>query len=85
LYPTGFVSATLPFEHPGLERSHRPRPVPVDSGLAGGVLAVRVADLVVVDGAGGTQLLARRRGGAGARRGPGGVVHGGRGHPGRAR
>jgi hypothetical protein len=34
-----------------------PRPVPVGSGLAGGVLAVRVADLVVVDGADGAELL----------------------------
>jgi hypothetical protein len=32
--------------------------VPVGSGLAGGVLAVRVADLVVADGADGTELLA---------------------------
>jgi hypothetical protein len=57
LYPIGFVSATLPLDHPGLERSRRPRPVPVGSGLAGGVLAVRVADLVVADGADGTELL----------------------------
>jgi Insertion element 4 transposase N-terminal/Transposase DDE domain len=58
LYPTGFVPATLPLDHPGLARSRRPRPVPVGSGLAGGVLAVRVADLVVADGADGTELLA---------------------------
>ena len=32
--------------------------MPVGSGLAGGVLAVRVADLVVADGADGTELLA---------------------------
>jgi len=57
LYPTAFVPATLPLEHPGLERSRRPRSVPVGAGLAGGVLAVRVADLVVADGADGTELL----------------------------
>lgn len=58
LYPTAFVSATLPLEHPGLERSRRARPVPAGSGLAGGVIAVRVADLVVADGADGADLLA---------------------------
>ncbi len=82
LYPTGFVPATLPLDHPGLARSRRPRPVPVGSGLAGGVLAVRVADLVVADGADGTDLLAPVGAGPVARRGSGGVVHGGRGHPG---
>ncbi len=39
-------------------RSRQPRPVPVGAGLAGGVLAVRVADLVVADAAGGAELLA---------------------------
>jgi hypothetical protein len=58
LYPTAFVPATLPLDHPGLERLRRPRPVPVGSGLAGGVLVVRVADLVVADCADGTELLA---------------------------
>jgi hypothetical protein len=32
--------------------------LPEGAGLAGGVLAVRVADLVVVDAADGTELLA---------------------------
>ena len=57
LYPTELVAAMLPLEHPGLERSRYPRPVPAGSGLAGGVLAVRVADLVSVDAADGTDLL----------------------------
>ena len=52
-----FVPATLPLDHPGLMRSRRPRPAQVGPGLAGGVLAVRVADLVVADGADGTELL----------------------------
>jgi hypothetical protein len=58
LYSTALVAATLPLDHPGLERSRSPRAVPVGSGLAGGVLAVRVADLVVVDAADGTEFLA---------------------------
>jgi hypothetical protein len=58
LYPTALVPATLPLDHPGLERSRQPQPVPVGYGLAGGVVAVRVADLVVTDGAHGTDLLA---------------------------
>jgi hypothetical protein len=57
LYSIGFVGATLPLDHPGLTRSRRPRPVPVGSGLAGGLLAVRAGDLVVVDGADGVDLL----------------------------
>jgi hypothetical protein len=57
LYPTALVAATLPLEHPGLARSRRPRPVPPGAALAGGVLAVRVADLVVADAADGTELL----------------------------
>jgi len=57
LYLTGFVPATLPLDHPGLTRSRRPRPVPMGSGLAGGVLAVRAADLIVADGADGIELL----------------------------
>jgi hypothetical protein len=57
LCPMALVPATLPLEHPGLERSRRPRPLPVGAGLAGGVVAVRVADLVAVDGADGTVLL----------------------------
>jgi hypothetical protein len=58
LYPTELAAATLPLVHPGLARSRSPRPVPVGSGLAGGVLAVRVADLVSVDAGDGTGLLA---------------------------
>jgi len=58
LYPTELVAARLPLDHPGLVRSRRPRPVPEGSGLAGGVLAVRVADLVVTDGVDGSELLA---------------------------
>ena len=58
MYPTASVPAMLPLDHPGLERSRRPRPVPVGPGLAGGMLAVRVADLVVADGADGNELLA---------------------------
>src|SRR2546422_745671 len=44
----------LPLDHPGLvlEPMPRPRPEPVGAGLAGGVVAVRLADLSVVDGAG---------------------------------
>jgi hypothetical protein len=57
LYPTGFVAATLPLDHPGFIRSRVARPGPQGSGLAGGVLAVRVADLVVVDGVDGAELL----------------------------
>jgi Insertion element 4 transposase N-terminal/Transposase DDE domain len=48
----------LPLDHPGLERSRRPAAVLLGSGLAGGVLAVRVADLVEVDTADDTGLLA---------------------------
>ena len=58
MYATAFVPATLPLDHPGPERSRRPRPVPVGVELAGGVLAVRVADLVVADGVDGFELLA---------------------------
>jgi Insertion element 4 transposase N-terminal/Transposase DDE domain len=57
LYPTGFVSATLPLDHPGFIRSRALRSGPQGSGLAGGVLAVRVADLVWVDGVGGADVL----------------------------
>jgi hypothetical protein len=57
LYPTASVPAMLPLDHPGLVRSRRLRPVPAGSGLAGGVLAVRVADLVVAAGVDGAELL----------------------------
>ena len=57
MYPTRFVSATLPLDHPGLVRSVRPRPEPVGAGLAGGVVAVRLADLDAVDGVNGSQVL----------------------------
>ena len=51
MYPTAFVPAMLPLEHPGLTRVRAPRPVPEGEGLAGGVLAVRAADLAAaVDG-----------------------------------
>lgn len=58
MYPTALAAAMLPLDHPGLVRSRQPRPVPAGSGLAGGVLAVRVADLVAVDAVDGTDLLA---------------------------
>lgn len=57
MYPTGFVAATLPLDHSGFLRSRVPRPGPQGSGLAGGVLAVRVADLVLADGVDGAGLL----------------------------
>ena len=57
MYPTGFVVATLPLDHPGFVRSRVPRPGPEGAGLAGGVLAVRVADLVLADGVDGADLL----------------------------
>jgi hypothetical protein len=57
LYPTRFVPATLPLDHPGLARSVRSRPEPVGAGLAGGVVAVRLADLAAVDGVDGTPVL----------------------------
>lgn len=58
MYPTRFVAATLPLDHSGFVRSRVVRPGPQGSALAGGVLAVRVADLVVVDGVDGAELLA---------------------------
>lgn len=58
MYPFELVAATLPLDHHGLRRSRQPRAVPPGSGLAGGMLAVRVADLVEVDTADDTGLLA---------------------------
>jgi hypothetical protein len=57
LYPTEFVAATLPLDHPGFIRSRVPQPGPEGSGLAGGVLAVRVADLVLAEGVDRADLL----------------------------
>jgi Insertion element 4 transposase N-terminal/Transposase DDE domain len=57
LYPPGFVAATLPLDHPGFVRSRVARTGPPGSGLAGGVLAVRVADLVWADGMDGADVL----------------------------
>ena len=57
MYPTEFVPAMLPLDHPGFVRSRVPRSGPEGSGLAGGVLAVRVADLVWADGVDGADLL----------------------------
>jgi hypothetical protein len=57
LYPTGFVSAMLRLDRPGFLRSRVPRPGPQGSGLAGGVLAVTVADQVLADGVDGAELL----------------------------
>jgi hypothetical protein len=57
LYTTAFVPATLPLDHEGLVVAARPRPAPVGAGLAGGVVAVRLCDLVAVHGVGGAQVL----------------------------
>ena len=57
MYPIRFGPATLPLAHPGLVRSVPPGPEPVGAGLAGGVVAVRLGDLVAVEGVSGTQVL----------------------------
>jgi len=64
LYRTGVVAATLPLDIPGLDLEPMPvpRPEPVGGGLAGGVVAVRLADVGVVDGAGGEPVLVPRSG-----------------------
>jgi hypothetical protein len=62
---SGHAAAKLPLDHPGLERSRRPAAVPPGSGPAGGVLAVRGADLVDVDTADDTGLLAPATAGRG--------------------
>ena len=46
MYSTRFVPATLPLDHHGFVSAARPRPEPVGAGLAGGTVAVRLADLV---------------------------------------
>ena len=57
MYPISFGPATLPLAHPGLVRSVRPGPEPVGAGLAGGVVAVRLDDLMAVEGVSGARVL----------------------------
>jgi hypothetical protein len=47
----------LALDHPGLVSAVRPRPEPAGAGLAGGVVAVRLVDLAMVEGVGGAQVL----------------------------
>jgi len=56
---SGLVAEMLPLEHV-LMLSPRPRPCLPGSGLAGGVVAVRLADLVAVEGADASQVLVPR-------------------------
>jgi len=57
LYASGFASAMLPLDHPGLGSVSLPRPAPVGAGLAGGVVAVRLTDLVAVAGVVAAEVL----------------------------
>lgn len=57
MYLNGFSAEMLPLEHAGIVSSPRPRPCLPESGLAGGVVAVRLDALEAVDGADGAQVL----------------------------
>ena len=60
MYRTEPVDAMLPLDLPGwVEPLPVPRPEPLGAGLAGGVVAVRLGDLAVVDGAAGPVLALR--------------------------
>ena len=63
MYLTRWVSATLPLDHAGLVSSPGRRPMPLGAGLAGGTVAVRLADLAAADGANGSPVLVPTAGG----------------------
>jgi Insertion element 4 transposase N-terminal/Transposase DDE domain len=60
VYLNGCSAEMLPLEHAGIVSSPRPRPCLPESGLAGGVVAVRLDALEAVDGADGAQVLVPR-------------------------
>jgi hypothetical protein len=71
VYLDGSADQMLPMEHAGIMFSPRPAPVLAESGLAGGVVAVRLDALEAVEGAGGAVVLVPK--GSGRPR-PGDVV-----------
>ena len=58
MYLNGSADQVLPIEHVGIMFAPRPAPVLAESGLAGGMVAVRLDALEAVDGADGTVVLA---------------------------